>query len=134
MKFSNRRSIFWVTLLMLAPGLACVSQDSWTPTIDAANDPRASELAQDEAECRELEKTGAGSGKQVGAGAAEGAVVGAVAGAVIGAIVGDPGAGAAIGATSGAASGGTSMARDSNQDFKRIFSNCLRERGHPVLN
>lgn len=122
------------TLLVPSLLLACVSQDSWTPTIDAANDPRADQLAKDEAECRALAKGGAGSGDQVAQGAVQGAAVGAVAGAVIGAIVGDPGAGAAIGAASGATSGGTSMARDSNADFKRIFSNCLRERGHPVLN
>ena len=113
---------------------ACVSQDSWTPTIDAANDPNPDAIAKDEAECRELAKSGAGSAKQTATGAAEGAAVGALAGAVLGAIAGDAGTGAAIGATSGATSGGTSMARDSNADFKRIFSNCLRERGHTVLN
>ena len=54
--------------------------------------------------------------------------------AALGAIGGDAGLGAATGVTGGAVSGGTTMARDSNADFKRIFTNCLHERGHPVLN
>ena len=50
-----------------------VSQTSWTPAVDTANDPKAADLTKDEAECRELAKQGAGSAKQVGEGAAEGA-------------------------------------------------------------
>ena len=113
---------------------ACVSQNSWTPTVDTANDPKADQLQKDEEECRELAKKGAGSTKQVAEGAAEGAAIGVLAGAALGAIGGGAGLGAAGGATGGAVSGGTTMARDSNADFKRIFTNCLHERGHPVLN
>ena len=134
MKMKDGRSFLLMLLLMLSPGLACVSQSSWTPAVDKANDPKANTLAQDEAECRQLAKTGAASTKQAAEGAAEGAAVGAVAGAVIGAMVGAPGVGAEIGAAGGATSTGTTMARDSNADFKTIFSNCLKERGHPVLN
>ena len=113
---------------------ACVSQGSWTPEVDIANDPKAAQLPADEAECRELAQQGAHTGKQVGEGALEGAAVGVLAGAALGAIGGDAGEGAAIGTTAGATSGGVAMARDSNADFKHIFTNCLRERGHPVLN
>ncbi|MCH2184234.1 hypothetical protein MK280_00015 [Myxococcota bacterium] len=124
--------VAWMLAIALVAG--CVSQNSWTPTDDTANDPKAAELAQDEAECRELAKKGAASGKHTAEGAAEGAAVGVLAGAALGAIGGDPGIGAAAGATGGAATGGVAMARDSNADFKRIFTNCLKERGHPVLN
>ena len=123
------------TLLLIPFFLgACVSQNSWTPVVDTQNDPHADRLAQDEEECRELAKKGAGSTKQVAEGAAEGAAVGILAGAALGAIGGDAGLGAAGGGTAGVVSGGTTMARDSNADFKRIFTNCLHERGHPVLN
>ena len=122
------------SMLIIALTLGCVSQNSWTPTDDTANDPKAEELAQDEAECRELAKKGAASGKHTAEGAVEGAAVGVLAGAALGGIGGDPGIGAAAGATGGAATGGVAMARDSNSDFKQIFTNCLKERGHPVLN
>lgn len=122
-------------LLLLFFGFAaCVSQDSWTPVVDTANDPNDDRLASDEKACRQLAKKGAHTAKQTGEGAVEGGAVGTLAGAAVGAILGVPGEGAAIGATMGGTSGGTKMARDSNADFKRIFSNCLRERGHPVLN
>lgn len=126
------KPLFLLLVPMFLAG--CVSQNSWTPAVDTANDPKAADLTKDEAECRELAKQGAGSTKQVGEGAAEGAVVGVLAGAALGAIGGDAGLGAAAGVTGGAVSGGTTMARDSNADFKRIFTNCLHERGHPVLN
>ncbi len=125
----------WAALLFVLFGLsACVSQNSWTPEVDTANDPNAAKLATDEAQCRELAKQGAHTGKEVGEGALEGATVGVLTGAALGAIGGDAGEGAAMGATGGAAGGGVAMARDSNADFKRIFTNCLRERGHTVLN
>ena len=124
-----------VLLLILSSILsACVSQKSWTPAVDKTNDPKLDQLAQDESECREIAKKGAGSGKQVAEGALEGAAVGVLAGAAIGAIGGDAGLGAGTGSVAGATGGGVAMARDSNADFKNIFSHCLKERGHPVLN
>ncbi|MEE3327674.1 MAG: hypothetical protein VX252_10085 [Myxococcota bacterium] len=125
----------WLSLFLIPLFLgACVSQNSWTPVVDTENDPNADRLAKDEEECRQLAKEGAGSTKQVAEGAAEGAAVGVLAGAALGAIGGDAGMGAAGGATAGATGGGVAMARDSNADFKRIFTHCLHERGHPVLN
>lgn len=120
------------TLLLFSSG--CVSQSSWTPAVDTANDPHADRLPQDEAECREIAQKGAATNKETARGAAEGAAVGVLAGAALGAIGGSPGVGAMAGASSGAVGGGASMARDSNSDFKRIFTNCLKERGHPALN
>ena len=126
-----KQIVFLVISLFL---MSCVSQNSWTPEVDTANDPKADQLATDEEQCRVLAKQGAGSTKQVAEGAAEGAAIGVLAGAALGAIGGDAGMGAATGVTGGATAGGVTMARDSNADFKRIFTNCLRERGHPVLN
>ena len=126
--------LFGVWALVFILGMGCVSQNSWTPTDDTANDPKANQLAQDEAECRELAKKGAASGKHTAEGAVEGAAVGALTGAALGAIGGNPGIGAAGGVAGGATVGGVAMARDSNADFKQIFTHCLKERGHPVLN
>lgn len=126
--------ILCTSLLMPICLAACVSQNSWTPEVDTANDPKADQLESDEAACRQLAKQGAHTGKQVGEGALEGAAVGVLAGAALGAIGGDAGMGAEMGTAAGATEGGVAMARDSNADFKRIFTNCLRERGHPALN
>jgi uncharacterized membrane protein len=86
-------------------------------------------------DCRALAQRAAGGAvEQTAKGAAIGGAIGAAAGAVIGAIVGAPGQGAAIGATLGGVGGGTRRAADSDADFRRAYSNCLRERGHRVVN
>ncbi len=70
---------------------------------------------------------------------ATGAVMGAIAGALIGAVIyrgsglsGNSGAGygAALGAISGTGGG----AADAAVNFKVVLRNCMRERGHRVLN
>jgi outer membrane lipoprotein SlyB len=113
----------------------CVNQNTWTPTVDTYNDPNAWRLSQDEAQCRQLalHATG-GSVKNTAEGTAIGGLLGAAAGAAIGAAAGVPGMGAAIGAAAGGFGGGAYEGFDSSADFKQAFDQCLRERGHQVIN
>ena len=122
--------------LALALALAgCVNQNTWSPTVDPYTDPNAARLGIDEAQCRQLaQQASGGSLQSTGKGAIIGGLLGAAAGAAIGAAVHDPGMGAAIGAAAGGFGGGGYEAAKSSQSFEQVFSNCLRERGHTVLN
>lgn len=113
----------------------CVNQNTWTPTVDAYNDPNAWRISQDEAQCRQLAlQASGGSLKKTAEGTGIGGLLGAAAGAAIGAAVGVPGMGAAIGAAAGGFGGGTYEGLENNQAFKNGFDQCMRERGHQVIN
>ena len=112
----------------------CVNQNTWTPTVDTYNDPNAWRLSQDEAQCRQLAMhASGGSLKQTAEGTAIGGLLGAAAGAAIGAAVGVPGMGAAVGAAAGGFGGGGYESFETTADFKNAFDQCLRERGHQVI-
>jgi uncharacterized protein YcfJ len=118
--------------LVLVAG--CVNQNTWTPAIDPYNDPNAAKLGVDEAQCRQIAQNAAGGSlQQTGKGAAIGGLLGAAAGAALGAALGAPGEGAAIGAAAGGFSGGGYASSQSTQSFEQVFKNCMRERGHTVL-
>ena len=124
-----------VALLAGLLGAGCVNQNTWTPTVDTYGDPNAWRLSQDEAQCRQLAISVSGSStKRTAEGAGIGALLGAAAGAAIGAAAHDPGIGAAIGAAAGGSAGGGYEAFESNSAFKRAYEQCLRQRGHEVLN
>lgn len=131
-KVAVRRASILVATLALA---GCVNQNTWSPTIDPYTDPNAARLGTDEAQCRQIaQKASGGSLQQTGKGAILGGLLGAAAGAAIGAAAHNPGMGAAIGAAAGGFGGGAYEGAKSNQSFQQIFTNCMRERGHRVLN
>jgi outer membrane lipoprotein SlyB len=112
----------------------CVNQNTWTPTVDTYGDPNAWRLSQDEAQCRQLAMQAAGNSvKKTAMGTGIGGLLGAAAGAAIGAAAGDPGMGAAVGAAAGGFGGGAYEGFSTNDAFKTDFENCLRERGHRVI-
>jgi outer membrane lipoprotein SlyB len=114
---------------------AAQSQTTWRPTVDTYGSSRAQYLSRDTEECRSLAMSASGStGEQAARGAIGGGLLGAAAGTAIGAATGNIGRGAAIGATVGAVGAGTSRAAQSNADFQRAFNNCMRNRGHRVIN
>lgn len=114
---------------------ACASQTNWSPTVDPATSRNPQRINQDTAECRQLaERSTGGTARNTAIGAGTGALVGAAGGAVVGAFTGNPGAGAAIGAAAGGFGGGAHQGFSSEADFKRAFNNCMRGRGHNVLN
>lgn len=112
----------------------CVSQTTWTPTVDTYGDSRAQYVSRDLEECRQLALSASGgSGEQAVKGGAVGGLVGAAAGAAIGAAFGAAGTGAAVGAATGGIGTGAVQAVRSNEEFQRVYKNCMRNRGHRVI-
>lgn len=103
-------------------------------TIDVANDPNAYRLQQDQYDCQQIAEQNASALKEGAKGAAVGGLGGAAGGAALGAIAGDAGKGAAIGAAVGVLGGAATQAYSGNAEKNRIYKNCLRQRGHPVIN
>ena len=120
-----------IAALVLA---GCVNQNTWAPTVDTYGDPSAWRLSQDEAQCRQLAMQSSGNSlRKTAEGTGIGGLLGAAAGAAIGAAAGSPGMGAAIGAAAGGFGGGAYEGFATNAAFKSAFDQCLRERGHQVL-
>jgi outer membrane lipoprotein SlyB len=114
---------------------ACATQTGWAPTIDTASDPNINRINQDMAECKELALQASGGTLQESAkGAGVGGLIGGAGGAAIGAITGSPGTGAAIGAAAGGIGGAAQQGLESETRFKNAYRNCLRQRGHQVIN
>ncbi len=114
---------------------ACSSQTGWTPTVDPYGDPNAYRLNQDMAECQQLASQASGGlATETAKGAAVGGLIGAATGAAIGAISGNPGTGAAYGAAAGGIGGATKQGFQSEDQYKRAYTNCMRHRGHYVVN
>lgn len=130
-KIFSGRLLVASTLLLSA----CASQTGWTPTVDPYNDRNAYRINQDMAECKQLAgQASGGSVKETATGAAVGGLIGAAGGAALGAIVGNPGTGAAIGAAAGGIGGGAKQGLQSDDQYKRAFNNCMRQRGHNIVN
>ena len=125
----------WSVLVATIALAGCVNQNTWSPTVDPYTDPNAARLGTDEAQCRQIAtQSSGGSLQQTGKGAILGGLLGAAAGAAIGAAAHDPGMGAAIGAAAGGFGGGAYEGARTSQSFQQVFTNCMRERGHTVLN
>lgn len=121
---------------MVSMALAgCASQTNWAPTVDAYGDPNAARIQADLMDCRQLAQQAAGgTAAETAKGAVVGGLLGAAAGAAIGAAVGNAGAGAAIGAATGGMGGAAKQGFGAENDYQRTYSNCMRNRGHHVLN
>ncbi|MFN8642615.1 MAG: glycine zipper family protein [Candidatus Binatia bacterium] len=123
-----------VPCLVLLWSSASVAQ--WQPTVDTYGSSRAQYVNRDMEECRRLAQSAQGGGavQQGVRGAATGGLVGAAGGAAIGAALGNAGRGAAVGAAAGGIGRGVGQASQADQAFRRAFSNCMRQRGHRVIN
>jgi len=129
------RTIPSIVSLLLLLSVPCAAQSNWTPTVDTYGSGRAQYLSQDMWECRQLaSQTSGGRTGSAARGALQGAAVGAGGGALVGAAFGNAGRGAAVGAAAGGIGRGVQQANASETQFRRAFSNCLRGRGHNVLN
>ena len=114
---------------------ACASQTNWSPTVDPYGDPNPQRINQDLYECKQLAiQASGGTVKETATGALIGGAVGAASGAAIGAIAGSPGTGAAYGAAIGGFGGGARQGYQSEDTYKRAYSNCMRHRGHYIVN
>jgi len=113
----------------------CASQSGWSPTVDPYGDPNAANIGRDKVECRQLAKGASGdTATETGKGALVGGALGAVAGTVIGAAVGSPGTGAMVGAAAGGMGGAAKQGFGTEGQYKQSYINCMRGRGHKVIN
>ncbi|MEN9596829.1 MAG: hypothetical protein RL236_1263 [Pseudomonadota bacterium] len=123
---------------ILAGGLlisGCYSSGGWTPTVDSYNDPNARAINQDMNDCEQLANhASGGTAKETAIGAGVGGLIGGAAGAAIGALTGSPASGAAIGAAAGVFGGAAKQGFSAEEEYKRAYSNCIRNRGHRVVN
>lgn len=131
---SKKISTFLAVAVTALIANGCATYGGYEPVVDTYNDPNAYRLQQDQNECRMLAKEAASTGTETAKGVAGGALLGAAAGAAIGAVAGNPGGGAAIGAAAGGIGGGANQGYDADNQYKRAYINCLRNRGHNVVN
>lgn len=114
---------------------ACASQTGWTPTVDSYDDRNAYRLNQDMQECQQLAShASGGTAKETAIGAGVGGLIGAAGGAALGAALGNAGTGAAIGAAAGGIGGASKQGLQAEDRYKHAYNNCLRQRGHKVIN
>ncbi len=131
----RNKFLLFLVLAFLTIFYGCASQTGWQPVVDPYNDPRAAYINQDLMECKMLAQRVSGyTPEEAAKGALIGGAVGAAAGAAIGAAVGAPGKGAAIGAAAGGIGSGTYKGLSAEEAYKRAYINCMRNRGHKVLN
>ncbi|MDV3241216.1 glycine zipper family protein [Methylocaldum sp. 14B] len=123
--------VFLCTVLTLS---GCATYTGWEPVVDTYNDPNAYRLQQDMEECKMLARQAGSTGTEAAKGAAAGALLGAATGAAVGAVAGNPGGGAAIGAAAGGLGGAGYSGVSGDDQYKRSYINCLRNRGHRVVN
>lgn len=128
-----RHMVIAVAGLALLP--SCAQMTSYQPTVDPYGDPNAYRLNQDMQECQQLAShASGGTAKETAIGAGVGGLIGAGGGAALGAIMGNPGTGAAIGAAVGGIGGAAKQGIQSDDRYKNAYNNCLRQRGHKLVN
>lgn len=122
-------------IVLAALAVGCASQTGWQPTVDYRSSHGVESVERDYAECGYLaQRASGGTGNEAVKGAVVGGLLGAATGAAIGAVAGNAGTGAAIGAASGGIGGGTLQGVRAEEQYKRAYSNCMRGRGHYVVN
>ena len=131
---SRKFAVTGVVIAVTIIANGCASYGGYQPTVDPYNDPNIGRLEQDKAECNNLAHQAGSVGTNTAQGAGVGALVGAAGGAALGAIYGNPATGAATGAVIGGIGGGASQGIGADNDYKRAFNNCMRNRGHNVIN
>jgi len=120
-----------LTISALVSG--CASVSGWHPIVDPRLDQHPETTQRDMLECKALADQASDITKEVAMGAGVGAVTGAAGGAAVGAIAGSAATGAAGGAIL-AIPAGLWKGYESNEDFKRAFKTCMRQRGHTLVN
>ena len=120
-------------LVLSALATGCASVSGWRPIVDPRMDQHPETAQRDMLECKSLADQASDITKEVSMGAGVGAVTGAAGGAAIGAIAGSAATGAAGGAIL-AIPAGLWKVYEANEDFKRAFKTCMRQRGHTLVN
>lgn len=111
----------------------CAQTSGYRPVVDPYADARAPYLQQDAVQCEQIAKENASVGKDTLVQGGTGALIGGATGAAMGAIFGNPAVGAAAGGAIGGIGGAAKGGFQADETYKRIFRNCMRNRGHSVL-
>ncbi len=129
--WGQKASVFLIMALMIS---GCAAHGGYRPTVDPYGDSRADRIGQDMYECEGLaHQASRGVGNEAAKGALVGGGIGALGGAIIGGLSGHPGEGAIVGATAGGLAGGVSQGMNADQRFIHAYRNCMRNRGHNVI-
>lgn len=121
---------------LLMAGLSvygCASYGGYKPVLDPQNDPHPERVEKDFEECGKIAEEAADTIKDAGKGTVVGGAIGAVTGAIIGAVTGDAGSGATVGAAIGGSGGAVKGGLSADEKYKRVYRNCMINRGHTVL-
>lgn len=128
-----KRDNLTAMLVLSALATGCASMSGWHPVVDPRMDQHPETVQRDMVECKALAEQASDITKEVAMGAGVGAVTGAAGGAAVGAIAGSAATGAAAGSLL-AVPAGLWEGYQANENFKRAFKNCMRQRGHSVIN
>ena len=120
-------------LVISALATGCASMSGWHPIVDPRMDQHPETVQRDTFECKTLADQASDITKEIGMGAGVGAVTGAAGGAAVGALAGSAATGAAGGAIL-AIPAGFWEGYQANENFKRAFKTCMRQRGHSLVN
>jgi outer membrane lipoprotein SlyB len=129
-----KNTIRLIPLFVTAWLTGCATYSGWQPAVDTYNDPNAMNLQRDMEECKMLARQAGGVASESAKGALAGGLIGGAAGAALGAIAGSAGKGAALGAAAGGLGGAAQSGVSGDEQYKRAYINCLRNRGHKVVN
>jgi uncharacterized protein YcfJ len=111
----------------------CAVHGGYRPTVDPYGDPRADRTGQDLYECDGLAYQASRVEEESVKGAIVGGGIGMLGGALFGGLSGHPVEGAMVGATAGGFAGGVSQGVNADQRFINAYRNCMRNRGHNVI-
>lgn len=130
-----KQTLFIASIVVVALAVtSCATYSGWQPTVDAYNDPNPGAIPADTEQCKMLAQQAGSVGSETAKGAGAGAVIGAAGGAALGAIYGNPATGAATGAVVGGIGGAAKQGLEGDAQYKQAFINCMRNRGHNVIN
>jgi len=123
-----------VSVLLIALWLGgCAAHGYYRPTVDPYKDPHADRIQQDYYECESLAHQASRVEEEAARGALVGGGIGMIGGMFLGALTGRPVHGAMAGATVGGVAGGVSQGMNADQRFIAAYRNCMRNRGHNVI-
>jgi outer membrane lipoprotein SlyB len=116
---------------------ACAQTRDYAPTVDtrASNPAATANYDRDLQECKDLATQAAGNtATEAAIGAGVGGAIGAGTGAIVGAVADkNVGTAAMIGAAAGGVAGAAKQGFESDSKYKKTFRDCMRSRGHNVI-
>ena len=123
--------IKYLILLGLISG--CASYSNYQPVVDVSNNANNVNLQKDMVECRQLAEQ-ASNNPDAARNIIGSTVLGSGLGALGGLAFNNPAGGAIVGSVAGLGMSGAREAINSDNQFKQAYINCLRSRGHNVIN